>query len=241
MPKKRPAKKRPPTIKKVYYFFIIASLTIIFLVVAKVSTPPPCANSISCIKNLSGKIEEKATMGEFMKKTVSVPKIPFIAGYYPNNATLGETTNISKRIDIDLTNQKLYAFENNNLVFEFLVSTGKWGRTPTGDFKIWIKLRATRMTGGNPAIGTYYNLPNVPYTMFFYNDQTPKSRGYGIHGAYWHDNFGHPMSHGCINMKIEDSEKLYSWATPVSNGFSTYASEENPGTNIKIYGTAPYE
>lgn len=95
------------------------------------------------------------------------------------------------------------------------------------------------MSGGSRALGTYYNLPNVPYTMYFYNEETPKSRGFGIHGAYWHNNFGYPMSHGCINMRIKDVEKLYYWATPYSASNTTYATEEDPGTPIRIYGVAP--
>ena len=92
------------------------------------------------------------------------------------------------------------------------------------------------MTGGSKDLGTYYYLPNVPYTMFFYKD-------YGIHGAYWHDNFGHPMSHGCVNMRIDDAEKLFYWANPIlpQNINSITATEENPGTKVIIYGTTPRE
>jgi len=54
-------------------------------------------------------------------------------------------------------------------------------------------------------IGPGYNLPNVPWVMYFYD-------GYAIHGTYWHHNFGHPMSHGCINMTIPDAHWLYNWA-----------------------------
>ena len=129
--------------------------------------------------------------------------------------------------------------EGDRIIYEFLVSTGKWGRTPTGDFTTWIKLRSTRMQGGSKALGTYYNLPNVPYTMYFYGSGIPKSRGYGIHGAYWHNNFGHPMSHGCINMKVEEARLLYEWANPPATGYTTYVDADHPGTPITIYGTAP--
>lgn len=159
------------------------------------------------------------------------------AGSTPNvlSATTGD-----KRIEVDLTNQRLYAFEGDRKVYDFLVSTGKWGRTPTGVFKIWIKLLATKMSGGSQELGTYYYLPNVPYTMFFSNDQIPKWRGYGIHGTYWHSNFGHPMSHGCINMRTEEAQILFYWANPDLQGKSSIsASDENPGTTIVIYGVAP--
>lgn len=144
--------------------------------------------------------------------------------YFGEEGVLGETAG-DKRIEIDLTNQRLYGYEGSNRVFNFLISSGKWGRTPTGSFKVWIKLRATKMSGGSKALGTYYYLPNVPYVMYFYNSSIPRSRGYGIHGTYWHNNFGHPMSHGCINMRTEEAAQVYNWA---------YV-----GIPVIIYGTTP--
>lgn len=199
----------------------------------------PCANSESCIKDLSGK-KQANSKGVFMGREVTAPALPenpVIAQTLTQNV-LGETTADNKRIFVDLTNQKLFAYEGPNRIFEFDVSTGKWGWTPTGNFRIWIWLRYTRMTGGSGS--TYYDLPNVPYTMFFYNDAVPKHRGYALHGAYWHNNFGHPMSHGCVNLRIDDAEKLFYWTNPTAKG-TTYPTEENPGTLITIYGTAPNE
>jgi len=197
-----------------------------------------CANSISCIKDLNGIYDKNKLNAEFEGKLLAVPyetlEVP------PISNVLGDSTS-AKRIEIDLTNQRLYAYEGDRRVYDFLVSTGKWGRTPTGTFNIWIKLRYTKMEGGDKNLGTYYYLPNVPYTMFFYNQSIPKYRGYGIHGTYWHSNFGHPMSHGCINMKTEEVEQLYSWAEPPSTKNTTYASADNPGTKIVIYGVAPNE
>lgn len=198
---------------------------------------PPCANSISCIKDLSGRYEPNKEEGVFLGKKVSVPSE--IAQKEWEKVILGQSTGLPKHILVDLTNQRLYAYEGDSMVYDFLISSGKWGRTPTGDFNIWIKLRYTRMQGGNPAIGTYYNLPNVPYVMFFYNGEVPKSRGFSLHGTYWHNNFGHPMSHGCVNMRTEDVEKLYYWTDPPTVGNMTYATNNNPGTLITIYGTSP--
>lgn len=192
-----------------------------------------CANAISCINDLSGNYEAE-NEGIYNGKTVSIPK--YIAQNIEKRAVLGDSANAQKHIYVDLTYQRIYAFEGSTVVYNFPISSGKWHNTPTGDFMIWIKLRYTRMSGGNPAAGTYYDLPNVPYTMFFYNDKIPKSDGYSIHGAYWHNNFGHPMSHGCINMKEEDVAKIFEWATPVSTGSSTYATADNPGTKVTIYG-----
>lgn len=112
----------------------------------------------------------------------------------------------NKWIEVDLSEQKLYMKEGTSTVGSFLVSTGKWAPTPKGEWRIWTKLRYTRMSGGSQALGTYYNLPNVPYTMYY-------NQGYGIHGAYWHNNFGNPMSHGCVNMKPEEAGIVFNWAS----------------------------
>lgn len=140
----------------------------------------------------------------------------------PLQSTILGDTNSSKRIEIDLTNQRLYAYENNKLIFNFLVSSGKWGRTPTGTFQIWTKIRSQKMSGGSRELGTYYYLPNVPYIMFFYNQSYPKPLGFSLHGTYWHNNFGVPMSHGCINMKTDEVGQVFSWA--------------EIGTTITIFG-----
>jgi lipoprotein-anchoring transpeptidase ErfK/SrfK len=55
-------------------------------------------------------------------------------------------------------------------------------------------------------VGPGFYLPDVPYTMYFYE-------GYGIHGTYWHNNFGHPMSHGCVNMRTSEAEWMFNWAS----------------------------
>ncbi len=210
-----------------------------FLVLKLSSNYSFCANSESCIEDLSGTYDQKATLAEFMGEEIPVPKMA--ATSEEPKKVLAEASGIRKRIEVDLTTQTLYAFENDQVVMSFPVSTGKWSHTPTGTYKIWIKLRATRMSGGKPGTGSYYNLPNVPYTMYFYNDKHPKAQGYGLHGAYWHNNFGHPMSHGCVNISPENAEKLYNWAEPTTQKNTTYATDGNPGTTIIIYGETPRE
>lgn len=100
-------------------------------------------------------------------------------------------------IDIDLSNQQLSVFKGKNLLDTFIVSTGTW-RTPTvtGQYRIYVKYPAADMSGPG------YYLPSVPYVMYFY-------KGYGIHGTYWHNNFGTPMSHGCINLRTDNAEWVY--------------------------------
>lgn len=239
MPKKKTKKKTSTSrmsLRKVVLFssfvWVFGGVLLIMLI------HKPCANSISCVKDLSGAYDSQDTIAEFMGEELSVPTR--LADSVSSAHVLG-VSNAAKKIYVDLSAQRLYAKEGDTIVYDFPVSSGKWYPTPTGVFSIWIKLRYTRMTGGNKAIGTYYNLPNVPYTMYFYNDEFPKYLGYGLHGAYWHNNFGHPMSHGCINIRPEDAGQLYAWANPLTHGYTTFASAENPGTQVIIYGETPKE
>ena len=148
-------------------------------------------------------------------------------------AVLGEASG-EKWIDVDLSTQTVRAMEGDNEAFRMLASTGKWAPTPTGEYRIWIKLRYTKMSGGKKENNTYYYLPNVPYVMYFY-------QGYGLHGAYWHNNFGRPMSHGCVNLAIADAEKLFYWADPqMTDGqWTVKATADNPGTRVVVHGVAP--
>lgn len=104
-------------------------------------------------------------------------------------------------IQIDLSNQRLVAWEGTKPVYAVIISTGKTA-TPTvlGTFAVQTKHRTTRMTGPG------YDVPNVPHTMYFH-------RGYAIHGAYWHNRFGTPVSHGCVNVAPNHAEWLFKWAT----------------------------
>jgi lipoprotein-anchoring transpeptidase ErfK/SrfK len=109
-------------------------------------------------------------------------------------------------IVVDLSEQRLNAWEGNTLVFSAAVSTGRSDEpTPTGVFEVQTKLEKAWMQGEN------YDVPNVPYAMFY-------SGNYAIHGAYWHEQFGSPVSSGCINLPIDQAAWLYNWAevgTPV--------------------------
>ncbi len=103
-------------------------------------------------------------------------------------------------IDVDLDNQMVYAYEDDTIVREFLVSTGTAAHpTVKGQFHIYLKFRYDDM------VGPGYYLRDVPYVMYFY-------KGYGLHGTFWHDNFGTPMSHGCVNMRTDEAAWLYNFA-----------------------------
>lgn len=105
-----------------------------------------------------------------------------------------------RRIVIDLSEQRLSAWEGKKRVYSFRISTGK-RLTPTPKGKFWInsKYRINRMRGRG------YDISDVPYAMYFYN-------GYAIHGAYWHNKFGTPVSHGCVNLRVKQARQLYNWA-----------------------------
>ncbi len=237
-----PRKKYRAVKHELKYSYLVGVITVSVAAVASlvlwtvILNRPPCANSISCIKDLSGAYEPEKN-GVFMGKNVVAPAFAPAA---PEKRVLGETT-AEKHIYVDLSTQQLYAYEGSKLIYNFTVSTGKWGPTPTGDFRIWVKLRYTHMEGGEKDKGTYYNLYNVPYVMFFYNDQVGRGQGYSLHGAYWHDNFGYPMSHGCVNMKPRDAAMLFDWAEPATTGPTTYPTDKDPGTIVTIYGQPPAE
>lgn len=107
---------------------------------------------------------------------------------------------------VDLSDSRVYAYEDGALVHNVLASTGL-PATPTvqGDFAVYMKYEAQLMTGPG------YYLPDVPWVMYFYS-------GYALHGAYWHNNWGVPMSHGCVNLPNEEARWFFEWAevgTPV--------------------------
>lgn len=251
MPRKKPARRKVKSSQSrpflIYRKYVILIPVFLFVVGAYFTSQTQTFYFQTSTKekvdfaSSTGEYDASAEVAQFHNQVMPVPKsVVHTAKKESSTEVLGDSTS-NKRIEVDLTNQRLYAIENGNRVYDFPISSGKpWWATPTGTFRIWVKLRYTRMQGGSQALGTYYNLPNVPYTMFFYNDQVPKWKGYGIHGAYWHNNFGQPMSHGCINMKEEDVAQIYYWANPELKGKqSIYADAQNPGTEVVIYGTTP--
>lgn len=121
-----------------------------------------------------------------------------------------------KWIEIDLSEQKLYAREGERKVLEFFVSTGRDGyNTPEGEYRVWRKVRSQAYKGGSEERGDYYYLPNVPHSLFFGGGKIANSKGYAIHGAYWHNDFGiRRRSHGCVNLSLPDAEQVYNWAGP---------------------------
>ena len=125
----------------------------------------------------------------------------------------------NKRIVLSIADQTLFAYEGEKKVFQATISTGIPSRgpspngipsdTPKGNFHISRKTPSRHMGDGNLTSDLEaYELPGVPWVTFFH------SYGIGFHGTYWHDNFGWPMSHGCVNMRNDDARWIYRWTTP---------------------------
>lgn len=140
-----------------------------------------------------------------------------------------------KYVDVDLTTQTVRAYEKGTEVFSAIISSGlnmRVGgsnlRTPTGTFNILEKKPSKHMGDGSLASDLdAYELPGVPWTCFF------TEQGHAFHGTYWHDNFGVPMSHGCINMRNDQAKWLYRWLTPVNKGAEYFT--RGYGTTINIF------
>jgi lipoprotein-anchoring transpeptidase ErfK/SrfK len=132
-------------------------------------------------------------------QTVTPTPRPYVSFDYITDPE--ELADEGRWIDVDLSSQIITAYEGSKAVKVFLISTGTYYHpTPSGLFRIWTKLKWDDMAGPG------YYLPDVPYTMYFY-------KGYAIHGTYWHSNFGHPMSHGCINLRTEDAAWMFEFAS----------------------------
>jgi lipoprotein-anchoring transpeptidase ErfK/SrfK len=147
-----------------------------------------------------------------------------------------------KRIEVDIQNQTLTAYERDTQVLQTKVSTGlpsnqpipEGTRTTRGRFNIGSKSPSKHMgsllTSGAPGS---YTLPGVPWTSFFIPEY-----GVAFHGTYWHNNFGLPMSHGCVNMRNADARWLFRWSTPVYEGQATEEIEWDVrgfGTQVHVF------
>ncbi|HXF63922.1 MAG TPA: SH3 domain-containing protein [Caldilineaceae bacterium] len=109
-------------------------------------------------------------------------------------------------VGVNLREQTVVAYEGDQPVYAALAATGM-SRTPTvqGIFRTWWRLVSRKMSGGSAATGGYYYLEEVPWTLYFYS-------GYALHAAYWHDAFGRPRSHGCVNLSPYDAWWIFKWS-----------------------------
>jgi L,D-transpeptidase catalytic domain len=146
-----------------------------------------------------------------------------------------------KWIDVNLDNQSLVAYEGDKAVYATLVSTGrvddhekeKDHRTPPGSFRIREKHVAATMDGDVASDGPY-SIEDVPWIMYF-------NQSYALHGAFWHANFGHVQSHGCVNLAPDDARAMFGWTEPqLPTGWhAVWATAEHPGTRVVVHTEKP--
>lgn len=134
---------------------------------------------------------------------------------------------LDKRIEIDLSGQALKAFEGSKVVYSTRIATGYYeGDTPKGEFKIERKQPTRHMAAELDT--DYFDLPGVPWVCYiFWN-------GVSIHGTYWHNNYGTPQSHGCINLTPNAAKWIYRWTDPHVPLEEDFVSSDN-GTQVIIY------
>lgn len=146
-----------------------------------------------------------------------------------------------KWIDVNLDNQSLVAYEGDKPVYATLVSTGKIDdtdkekdhRTPPGTFRIREKHVAATMDGDVASDGPY-SIEDVPWIMYF-------NQSYALHGAFWHANFGHVQSHGCVNLAPDDARALFGWTEPkLPDGWhAVWSTPEHLGTRVVVHTIKP--
>lgn len=151
--------------------------------------------AIQGVDTLSDTVVSSLQSNKPITKEVSVSNAPF------------KTITISgsgKWIEVDVTRETATLWIGNQSIQTFLISSGR-AATPTelGQFAIYSKKPIMTMTG--TILGDYFYIPNIKWVSFF-------DGGEAFHGTYWHHNFGHPMSHGCINMTEADAKILYDFA-----------------------------
>jgi hypothetical protein len=158
------------------------------------------------------------------------------AALYPRLARGGWTvedvhTDDGRRLVVDLTTQRLYAYENNRLVRTLVVSTGVPPRyaTPTGMFWIWRRVAVDRMRGGRPGEPDSYDVPHVPWSQYIVG-------GVAIHGAWWARRFGVPQSHGCIQLATRTFNP-HPEGVPEDAGWVWQFA--HLGTPVTVIGTTP--
>lgn len=131
-------------------------------------------------------------------------------------------------VHVDLSEQMLVAYSGGTPVRAFIISSGLPATpTVTGSYRIRAKVRTQLMEGGSYAENNYYYLPNVQWVQYFYKD-------YGIHGTYWHNDFGRPKSHGCINMTNADAQWIWEFLGPDWDGSAWQTVRDQSGSLVVV-------
>jgi hypothetical protein len=139
-----------------------------------------------------------------------------------------------KKIVVDLSTQLVTAFEGEKLVFSERCSSGVKGTaTPAGNFRTYHKGPSVHMTNEGDAVEneTVYSLPGVPWCSFF------TGAGNAFHGTYWHNDYGRPRSHGCVNLPSESAKFIYRWTQPTVPPDEDYVHMPGEGTNVQIFNS----
>jgi hypothetical protein len=142
-----------------------------------------------------------------------------------------------KRIEVNIDEQRLTCYEGDRIAFTTLVASGLAGATatPLGDTSVLLKQPSRHMCnypypGGPPPLGDLFDLPGIPWNLFF------DLSGTAIHGAYWHNDFGVRRSHGCLNVSQEAARWIYRWAYPIGGVEDDFIqSDRRVGTPIIIF------
>jgi len=133
-----------------------------------------------------------------------------------------------KHIEIYLNRQLLLAYEWDTLVYIARVATGRPNfETPTGNFQTFHKRPSYHMFGGADEF-SIFDLPGVPWDSYI------TDTGVALHGTYWHNDFGHPHSHGCINMLPDDAKWVYRWTIPNLLPGERLALQPGYGTSVQV-------
>ncbi len=134
-----------------------------------------------------------------------------------------------KHIHVDLGTQTVTAFEDNTPVLISRCSSGAGDtRTPLGDFRTYHKGPSVHMTNEGDDEAGIYDLPGVPWCSFF------TGTGIAFHGTYWHNDYGRPRSHGCVNLPSMDAKFIYRWTTPVVPPGVDYLHLPGQGTVVQV-------
>ncbi|MEW5871670.1 MAG: L,D-transpeptidase [Chloroflexota bacterium] len=132
-----------------------------------------------------------------------------------------------KRIEVDLTRQRVIAYEGKHPVFTARTATGYFeGDTPQGEFRVERKQPSRHMASN--AEGSEFDLPGVPWVCYI------SWTGVSLHGTYWHNDYGTPQSHGCINLSPKDALWIYRWAEPFAPLEKDYV-ESDQGTRVIVF------
>jgi hypothetical protein len=143
-----------------------------------------------------------------------------------------------KRIEVDLERQLFRAYQDGQVVLETLCSTGPYLRTengkrifgtPAGDWSILLKRPTRHMAGDDAASADFFDLPGVPWVSYFH------WWGVSIHGTYWHNDYGRPRSHGCVNLPPEAAKWIFRWSMPQAGIQQKETPANGSGTRMIVF------